>query len=364
MDLLENKLLSDYLPFKGAIDNPFLAPRGIWTIDHKLFVSDTGQNRVFIWWDLPQDGFAAPDIVLGQMARTDTARNAGDVVSAGSLQYPSGIWSDGKKLIVADAWNHRILIWHNLPEHHGQPADVVVGQPTFDTNQPNVEGVGALPGASSLNWPYGVHSDGRQLWVADTGNRRVLYFAKIPETNFSPADKVIGQSGFLEREYNPENAIWPYSVRVGPKGQLAVTDTQYFRILLWENWQDAFHRQADRIIGQQNFQANGQNQFQLHPSASALNWCYDSFFDQDGIWVADTGNSRLLWFDPVPGANNTSASDLIGHDNFTTGSENQRTIHNTEHSLYWPFSISINDGVMAIADTGNHRILLKKTIDK
>ena len=364
MDLLDNKILADTLLFKGAGDNPFLAPRGIWTVDGKLFVSDTGQNRVFIWWTLPYAEFVAPDIVLGQIEETHTARNAGDMVSAGSLQYPSGIWSDGKKLIVADAWNHRVMIWHQLPNHHGHPADVVIGQPSFNTNLPNVKGIGALPDARTLNWPYGVHSDGSQLWVADTGNRRVLYFAKIPETSFSPADKVIGQSGFQERDYNPENPIWPYSVRVGPKGQLAVTDTQYFRVLLWNNLQDAFDKPADCIIGQQNFLANGQNQFQLHPSSRALNWCYDSFFHKDGIWVVDTGNSRLLWFDPVPDTNNTSAADLIGHDNFSTGSENQRTVNGTEHTLYWPFSISLNDRVMAIADTGNHRILLKNNIDK
>ena len=358
MDVLEKNTLAGSLIFKGAKDNPFLAPRGSWSVDNKLFVSDTGQNRVFIWWTLPQTEFAAPDIILGQAKETHTSRNAGDEVSSRSLQYPSGIWSDGKKLIVADAWNHRVLIWHDLPHSHCQPADVVIGQPTFNTNLPNVEGIGAPVGPNTLHWPYGIHSDGSQLWVADTGNRRVLYFAKIPETDFSPADAVIGQQGFCEKDYDPQNAIWPYSVRVSSKGQMAITDTQYFRVLLWNNWQDAIARPADCIIGQQNFEANGQNQFRLHPSANTLNWCYDTFFDNDGIWVADTGNSRLLQFDPFPIHNNTGASDLIGHDNFNTGSENRRTVRGTEDSLYWPFSISIHNRLMVVADTGNHRVIL------
>ncbi len=359
MEVIENKILSDSLVFKGAENNPFLAPRGIWITDNALFVSDTGQNRVFIWRSFPQSEFAAPDIVLGQEQVADTYRNAGQAVNAGSLQYPSGIWSDGQRVIIADAWNHRVLIWNSFPTANGQPADVVLGQPDVESNLPNYKGIGAEPDARTLNWPYGVHSDGRQLWVADTGNRRVLYFKTIPTSSFTPADNVIGQHNFGEKEYDAQNAVWPYSVRIGPGGQLAVTDTQYYRVLIWHAWESAFDRPADSIIGQNDLSANGQNQFRLTPSDCSLNWCYDSFFEDEGIWVADTGNSRLIWFEKVPEKNNMPADDLIGHDDFETGSENSTTVQGTENSLYWPFSLCVHQHHMAIADTGNHRIILK-----
>ncbi len=85
------------------------------------------------------------------------------------------LWSDGRRLVVADAWNHRVLIWHDFPGRHGQEADVVVGQPDFNSNLPNVEGIGKAPSAKTLNWPYGVFSDGQSLWIADTGNHRVVF---------------------------------------------------------------------------------------------------------------------------------------------------------------------------------------------
>lgn len=352
------EILADGLVFKGDQFNPFLAPRGVWLTNDRLFVSDTGQNRVFIWNQCPKEEYASPDVVLGQSEAKATGRNSGSEVSAKTLQYPSGIWSDGEILIVADAWNHRVLIWNKIPSTHGQAADVVLGQPDFASSEPNVKGLGTAPSANSLYWPYGVFSNGRELWIADTGNRRVLYFDKIPTESFVPASKVIGKENFNERDYENEDPVWPYSVRVNGNGEMAITDTQYYRVLIWKDYKTSFHSKADRIIGQADFQSNGQNQFRLSPAAHTLNWCYDSFFDNDHIWVVDTGNSRLLKFPAFPFKNNQSAIDIIGHPDYNTGSENIETIMGTENALYWPFSLCIAGEYMAIADTGNHRIII------
>lgn len=345
--------------FYGGESSPLLAPRGVWMTDEKLIVADTGQNRVFIWHQIPNSKHAEPDITLGQASATDTKRNSGKTTGANTLQYPSGVWSDGEKLIVADAWNHRVLIWTTFPEQNGQPADVVLGQPNFEGCQPNVAGIAHPPIAQSLNWPYGVFSDGQSLWIADTGNRRVLYYKQIPLSSYQAADGVIGKDAFDQRDYDNADPIWPYSVRVSPKGQLAITDTQYYRVLLWHDHQTAFAQKADVIIGQDSFESNGQNQFLPRPEAFTLNWCYDSFFQGESLWVADTGNSRILKFSPIPDQHNATASALIGHDDFRTGSENRKTMFGTENALYWPFAICIRGQHIAIADTGNHRIVLK-----
>lgn len=344
--------------FKGAEDSPLLAPRGVFLKDNKFFVADTAQNRLFIWNELPQSEFKKPDVVLGQIEKERTGRNAKGKVSASSLFYPSGIWSDGQKLIVSDAWNHRVLIWLTMPTEDGQAADVVIGQVDFESNDPNIKGVGSSPTAHSLNWPYGVFSDGEQLWIADTGNRRVLYFEKIPTQNYAAANMVIGKPNFTERDYDNNEPIWPYSVKVSPNGQMVITDTQYYRVLLWHDWKTATNKEADVIIGQESFEGNGQNQFNWFPKPNTLNWCYDSCFYKDGLWVADTGSSRVLWFDKIPTQNNTEANNLLGQDDFNTGSENKNTIWSTEGSLYWPFQICIEEQTMVLADTGNHRVVI------
>ncbi len=323
-----------------------------------LVVSDTGQNRVFLWHQLPAHAHQAPDVVLGQTATEHTERNRGAAVSARTLQYPSGVWTDGQKLLVADAWNHRVLLWHTLPTEHGQPADVVLGQADGSHNQPNEQGVGSEPSSRSLYWPYGLTSDGQRLWVADTGNRRVLVYDALPTNDYAPADQVIGQPTFQERDYDAQHAIWPYSVKVSPAGQLAITDTQYYRVLLWHHWTDALHKPAATLIGQPTRESNGQNQFGLAPRANTLNWCYDSCFEGEGIWVADTGNSRVLRFRRVPEQHNAAADAVIGPADFVTGSENSQTRNGTDQALYWPFSVTIDASHMAVADTGNHRIIL------
>ena len=186
--------------FRGSEQKPFLAPRGVFVAKNKLFVSDTGQNRVFIWHTIPTTEFQEPDVILGQLEVEDSGRNSGGDVNASTLQYPSGLWSDGETLIVADAWNHRILIWHSIPTSNAQPADVVLGQPSFDTNLPNVKGIGSDPTAQTLNWPYGLFSDGKSLWIADTGNRRILVYKNIPKENYASADEVAELSEYKNLE--------------------------------------------------------------------------------------------------------------------------------------------------------------------
>ncbi|MEL6356053.1 MAG: hypothetical protein AAFQ37_03870 [Bacteroidota bacterium] len=353
--------------FLGAPTSPLLAPRGVCLAKGRLIVADTGQNRVFVWSNYSdiltkQLTHMEPEVVLGQVDDVATGRNAGAEANASSLHYPSGIWSDGERLVIADAWNHRVLIWNQFPTRSGQAADVVLGQPNFHSTVPN-GAIGGAPSARSLNWPYGVTSDGKRLWIADTGNRRILLFNQWPNENAATADVVVGKSTFTERDYEHEDPIWPYSVKIGPKGEMIVADTQYYRCMLWKDWRLATHQRADYLIGQKDFTDNGMNQFDLFPRADTLSWCYDACFYSNGLLVADTGNSRVLWFSQVPGGSGVCADNLLGKPHFRVGSENSATVFGTEAQLYWPFSISTENDVLALADTGNHRITLQKMMD-
>jgi hypothetical protein len=352
---------SDGQVFLGGKDNPLLAPRGIHLVNGKLLVADTGQNRVFIWNAIPTQLHQEPDVVLGQVEKKHTDRNAGGKVNASTLMYPSGLWSDGNRLVVCDAWNHRVLIWNDWPTADGQPADTVLGQPDFNHNEPNVEGVGATPSAQSLNWPYGVDVADGKLFVADTGNRRVLVYDQLPTENFTAADQVIGKKSFTDRDYDHTQPIWPYSVKVGPNGEIAIADTQYYRVLLFDNLAAATEEATEPvIIGQSEISGNGQNQFRWFPEANTLNWCYDTVFHQGGIYVADTGNSRVLRFETLPRENNQPANSLLGQATFKLGIENRNSIKAGPNTLYWPFHLAIDNGTLAIADTGNHRVVIHK----
>ena len=83
-------------------------------------------------------------------------------------------------LAVADAWNHRVLIWHGYPDASNRPADVVLGQADFSSRprqsrQPTRRAPNAATGAMASPSPTAGSI------VADTGNRRVLVWNEIPQ---------------------------------------------------------------------------------------------------------------------------------------------------------------------------------------
>ena len=111
----------------GAIGNHAVLPgvAGVSIYGKTVVVADAQNYRVLIWRDssLPRAA-KGPDIVLG--------RNGPDSGASGStIVDPVSAAFDGKRLFVGDAALHRILIWNSLPASDGQPADVVLGQPDF-----------------------------------------------------------------------------------------------------------------------------------------------------------------------------------------------------------------------------------------
>lgn len=157
-------------------------PNSVREVGGKLLVADSARNRILIWNTAPSGGTSSADVVLGQ--RNFGSATAGN--GADQLYYPVDLWSDGTRLVVVDSGNHRVLIWSSFPTQSGQPADIVLGQPSF--------GIGAEPSAPSatvLSHPSGVASDGDKLVVAD-GFYRVLVWEHFPTQNAAPADLAVG----------------------------------------------------------------------------------------------------------------------------------------------------------------------------
>jgi hypothetical protein len=211
----------------------------------KLIVADTYNNRVLIWNTLPTTNGASPDLVLGQSVFTSCAPNDkdGDGViddprtpNASTLWLPMGIWTDGTRLVVVDSNNCRVLIWNQFPTRNGQPADVVLGQPGFTSND-------AATTQSGLNAPSFVNSTGAQLFVLDTSNHRILVWDSIPTSNNAPAKVVLGQPNFVSmNEYDPPTGTTASASSLRfPSGMLftgpdiVVTDRGNNRLVVYES---------------------------------------------------------------------------------------------------------------------------------
>ena len=83
-----------------------------------------------------RDDHVAADFCIGQSDFAHEGRNAKGPPNGASFNVPTGVAATRDILAVADAWNHRVLIWHGLPER-SRPADVVLGQVDFSATQAN-----------------------------------------------------------------------------------------------------------------------------------------------------------------------------------------------------------------------------------
>src|ERR1700684_2571321 len=175
--------------------NQFGGPQSPVISGKELLVSDWYNSRILIWKTAPTTTQAPANVVVGQ-AKFGTQNGS---CTAKGLAAPETISVGGGKLVVADSDNARVLIFKKIPKKNGQKANIVLGQPDFTSDVENNNGSGGsgLPSAKNMNMPYdGVFSNGTQLFVDDQMNNRILVWNTFPTANFTPADVVLGQPNF------------------------------------------------------------------------------------------------------------------------------------------------------------------------
>tara|TARA_R110001592_G_scaffold6774_6_gene36752 strand:+ start:33842 stop:34999 length:1158 start_codon:yes stop_codon:yes gene_type:complete len=336
------------------------APRGLCRhpSDGSLWLSDTGHHRV-LGWQHPESSQTEADIVLGQ--DQGESRNRGSEASANTLNVPCGICAHGAGIAVADSWNHRVLIWLTLPTEQQAP-DIVLGQRDFNSALAN-RGENHAE-ANTLYWPSGVLSDGERLYIADTGNRRVLIWDTKPSANGQPADRVLGQNNFQCRDENggatacAGSMRWPHALCFW-QHRLCVADAGNNRVLVYNSRLPESHAQSQWILGQTDSVNSLHNGGAMGASAKSMSMPYG--ISSYGHWliVADTANSRLLAWHDGHLESGAAAKALLGQIDFTHCGDNA-WLEVNKHSLCWPYGIDVYQNQIAIADTGNSRVILRQ----
>ena len=163
-------------------------PQGVFIRNNLLLIADTGNDRVI--------GIALPDndtddvtesFIIGQSSSAVCSNESNPLID--TLYNPTDVWADSNRVIVADSGHNRVLIWQTYPSTGDSAADVVVGQADFVTT----DGSGTIENGPALVNPVGASSNGVQLFVADTGNDRVLTWTFLPTTDTPrDADDIIG----------------------------------------------------------------------------------------------------------------------------------------------------------------------------
>lgn len=340
--------------------------RGACLIDDSLWVCDTGHHRLLGLRPMPPSDGASADIIIGHPDFLSEGRNAKSAVTATSLNVPTGIcridYPDSTGLVVADAWNHRVLIWQTLPSCSNKPPDIVLGQSDFISGESN-QGR-SNPDDCSMHWPYGVYSADNKLYVADSGNRRVLIYNTLPTKNNQPADMVLGQTSFYSRDQNAGadtsamSMCWPHGITHW-QGRLCVSDAGNNRIMIWDEPPTTPGQPCQLVLGQDKLTTSDHNQSRYLPGASTLNMPYALASYGNWLIVADTANSRLLAFDSADLTCGAAAKALFAQPNFNAKGDNRWKPAQID-SLCWPYHISVADQRLVISDSGNNRVSIWK----
>jgi tripartite motif-containing protein 71 len=350
----------------GTTGGPMKEPSSIaMGPDGSIWVADTANNRIEQWTsslslqlivggagfaDGQFEGLGALDIdAQGNIWAADITNNrieefneAGTFIGrfglggsgAGQLNLgsPTGVAVDSKgNIFVADGNNNRIQKWAR-PEAPGYAS-------SFGT-------LGS--GNGQLNHPADVALDSKgNVWALDKGNSRISQFNEKGEWV-----KSIGSAGTTGGKLS-----LPSGLAIDPSGNLWVADTANNRIEKF-NEKGEFVLVFGKDVNKTKVEAAGTEAERNACTAASGNVCQAgaavgangglkapqgiAATSGGNLWIADTGNSRLLKYSPAGTLINIVSSE---------GTEAGK--------LKEPSSIAIGpDGSIWVADSGNNRIEL------
>jgi len=367
-----------------------------------LYVADGCNSRV-LEFDAPfiQTTANRQPITAGQAAHlvfgqngSFTSNNSGGSANCGvgdTICTPSGVATDLLgDLYVVDQSSSRVLEY-NTPltpnpkvPGSGDTIPDLIGE-ALGCDQPE--------GANTVCLPTGIALDSSgNLYLADTHNGRVLEYnnpllSGVSGSAYGVADMVFGQNGsFTSNACSSPSAQClgaPTGVSVDLAGNLFVSDGLYNRVLEYNTplkktrIKGSGDNVADKVFGQGNnlkkqvcsngLAGNGGSMGAagvVNPAPSTRGLC-----DPEGVavdlagdlYIADSGNSRLLFYDSpliytgVQGSGDTVADLEVGQTSFVHNMNN----FGGARALSLPASVVVTDaaGHLYVSDGANNRVL-------
>lgn len=315
-----------------------------------------------------------------------TGTSAANYIFAGG---PRGLFTIGENLFVVDSLNNRIVrydppsAWpkEDLPNGVFSPRMTnVYGQNDFNSRSPNTYDY-TEPNTGGFNYPItGTYANGELFLVEMANNRMTARTYDAGARAFGPATRVLGQLDFAFRAANfiegsefSAGTVPNTGVTLGPSmaidrvsqvPHLYIADTGNNRILCFadaRSFNNGNH--ADFVLGQvDSYRSliNSPTNNAATPTPTGLYLPGDVKVDSLGnVWVADTGNGRVLRFpNPFDRTDGLLTPDLVlGAPDFYTAASTQIT----RDRMYLPSSLAFTpEGNVAVGDLGLHRVLLIK----
>jgi uncharacterized protein (TIGR03437 family) len=327
-----------------------------------------------------------------------------NLVEGREFYNPSGIALDTSAtppiLYVSDTRNNRVLAWKNAASFtNGKPADLVIGQNDFFSTAANgpVRGT-ASAFSTGLAAPTGIAVDQGDLYIADSGNNRVLRFRKPFNTTQGQLfpDLCIGQNSFNTAIVNyplglaaspstnglalNNGSVFTAAITFDSKHNLWLTDSGNNRVLEYVvgdiSKNNVFAPNATTEIGQLDFSSKQPNLTLNQAGFTTINQLATPAgiaFDSAGrLYISDADQSqpsqlsRVMVFAP-PFTSGMNASRIMGVPPVqVTGAPAPTASQVYSIRMNGPSSIFFLPGTqgLGVVDGGFHRILLFAPFDQ
>lgn len=229
---------------------------------NNLYVTDSSNQRVVQFTSM-QVTSPLPKVVAGMTGSSGSTSDR--------FVIPYGVVVDSEQnLYVADHYNHRIMFWEN-----GATSGTMIAGT-------GIQGAGSM----ELDYPIGLilNEVNSLLYVADKGNHRVQVFHLLgtPPYNGSTIAGGNGPGSGSNQLYEP-SAIW-----VSKKtNAIYVSDSSNHRIQRW----DFEATIGVTIAGDPNGNPGTDHTRLSTPTGITINK------NETRMYVSDTGNGRIQWFD-------------------------------------------------------------------
>lgn len=326
-------------------------------VNHRLYIADTSNNRVLVH-TLNSDNTLAdrfPDYVLGQPGFHDRF-SAGTTAALMSGPRAVAIDEANNRLYVADTGNNRVMVFDTTTIVNKEDATYILGQGGTTSSA-------AATSITGLRTPTGLAYDEStsRLFIADSGNNRVIVHNTTSLSTGKSANAVLGQTSYTAStaRTTQKGLRSPTDVAINTGSQLLyVADSSNNRVLVYGFTGSVSNNMSGTLVlGQTSFTSSGASTTST-TMRSPRGVSYDA--PNNRLYVSDTLNNRILMFASGSVVTGGTGSYVFGQTSFTSSGANttQRIMSGALMAMADP-----DNNLLYVSDTGNNRILVYNFIE-
>lgn len=212
----------------------------------------------------------------------------------------------------------------------------------------------------STTWQVGVNRT-LNISVSDLSGNAITalertYSLNLIFSNGQAAEVAIGQINLTTNVSNnvvsASTVKQPYGKTVYANGHLYLNSTSYHRFAIYNDIPVVSGASADSVLGQVDLDSDISG-----TSSSIFNLPIDIDANTTQLFIAEYNNNRVSIYPDIPTTGPTNTSVIIGQtDNIS------KTSGCTASTLQTPYSVSVTDNKVVVADYANNRVLIWNSI--